>query len=58
MSEPEAIARLDALIASVRAMRAERWLREWPAGHPERPNREPDYVIEYLNRRAAGANTT
>lgn len=53
MSEAEAIARLDALITAVRDMRAERWLREWPDGNSERPNRQPDYVTDLLRRRDA-----
>lgn len=58
MSEAEAIARLDALITAVRNMRAERWLREWPNGNSERPQRQPDYVTAYLRRQPQAPNPT
>lgn len=49
MSVDEAIAALDRLIASVKAIRAERWLAEWPSKHPERP-KPPPHVVEYLKQ--------
>ncbi len=58
MSIEEAIARLAALIVDVSDMRAERWLREWPPGHPERPQRQPDYVTAYLMRQPQAPNPT
>lgn len=58
MSIEEAMERLDALIVTVRDMRAERWLREWPPGNSERPQRQPDYVTEYLGRQPQVPNPT
>lgn len=43
----EIIQRLESLIQLVKGLRAERWLREWPEGHSERPN-PPPFVAEYL----------
>lgn len=52
MSVDEAIQRLDHLILQLKAMRAERWLSEWPPGHPEQPTK-PAYVVHYLAARDA-----
>ena len=52
MTEPEAIAALDRIIAQLQAIRAERWLQQWPSGHPERPN-PPLFVTEYLAKKAS-----
>lgn len=52
MSDAEAIQRLDHLIHQLKDMRAERWLSEWPLGHPEQPNM-PAYVVQYLAARDA-----
>lgn len=52
MSESEAIVRLDHLIRQLKDMRAERWLSEWPPGHPEQP-KMPAYVAQYLAARDA-----
>lgn len=35
----------------IRAIRAERWLAQWPKDHSERP-KTPGYVVEYLRRAA------
>lgn len=58
MSEPSPIQRLDRLIRDVRAIRAERWLREWPNGHPDRPKAQPDFVRQYLAEREAPTERT
>lgn len=50
------IQRVNRMIRDVRAIRAERWLAEWPLGNTERPRNLPDYVREYLNER--GQNGT
>jgi hypothetical protein len=44
------LARLDAVIDGLKAIRARRWLDQYPPGHSERPN-PPDYVREYERRR-------
>lgn len=44
----EAIHMVERVTRSVRDLRAERWLREWPEGHPERPKEPPAFVQEYL----------
>lgn len=45
---PGLIARLDKLNHDLLAIRAERWLHEWPEGHADRPKRMPNYVRKYL----------
>ena len=45
------LARLDAAIDGLKAIRARRWLDQYPPGHPERPADPPDYVREYERRR-------
>lgn len=52
MSVDEAIQRLDHCILQLKAARAERWLSEWPLGHPEQP-KMPAYVAQYLAARDA-----
>jgi hypothetical protein len=58
MSIEESIARLEELIVTVRDMRAERWLREWPDGNAERPHLIPDCVKSYLGRQPQSSNAT
>ena len=41
---------LDAVIDELKAIRARRWLDQYPPGHPERPADPPDYVREYERR--------
>jgi len=38
--------RLDACIATIRALRVLRWCQEWPSAHPESPGR-PRFVREF-----------
>jgi len=54
MSESEAIAALDRILYQVKAIRAMRWLAQWPEGNCERPN-PPQFVVEFLKRQAQSA---
>ncbi len=49
---PGLIARLDKLNHDLLAIRAERWLHEWPEGHADRPKRMPGFVKKYLKDKA------
>jgi hypothetical protein len=46
------LARLDAAIDELKALRARRWLDQYPPGHPERPTQLPDFVRDYERREA------
>lgn len=48
MSLSDATQAVERMIRSVRAIRAERWLHEWPDGHAERPQAMPEFVRLYL----------
>lgn len=51
---PEYLLRIDAVISELKAIRARRWLDQYPPGHPERPNDPPDYVLEYERQNPQG----
>ena len=46
------LARLDAAIDELKALRARRWLDQYPPGHPERHGPVPDFVRDYERREA------
>ncbi len=58
MTIEEATERIGTLARDVKDIRAERWLREWPAGNAETPMRMPDYVKDYEARHPRNCNPT
>lgn len=50
MTDDLMLARLDRVIADLEAIRAQRWLDQYPPGHPERPAKAPEYVERYVAR--------
>lgn len=46
------LARLVAVIDELKAIRARRWLEQYPPGHPERHGPVPDFVRDYERKEA------